>query len=93
MRRQLIVAACVCVGALAFGAGLAQAKVVHLNGQAYGITYPPGHGATVTPGDVPSPFAPTIGSPTQPRMSRDATRVKRLPGSTGTPTPTGHSTR
>jgi PKD repeat protein len=68
MRRQLIVAACVCVGALALGAGLAQAKVVHLNGQAYGITYPPGHGATVTPGDVPSPFAPTIGSPTQPPL-------------------------
>jgi PKD repeat protein len=60
-RRQLIVAACVFTGVLAFGAALGQAKIVHVNGQTYGVMYPPGHGATVTPGSS----IPTIGLPNQ----------------------------
>jgi PKD repeat protein len=66
-RRQLIVAACVFSGVLAGGAALGQAKVVHANGQTYGVMYAPGHGAT--PGGASSPLAPTIGPPQQEQLT------------------------
>ena len=64
-RRPLIVVACVFAGVLAFGAVFGQAKVVHANGQTYGVTYPPAQGAAVAPAGVSSPFAPAIGAPKQ----------------------------